>query len=215
MLATPTKIAIVDDHNLFLNGLAEMVREFEGYEVISTATNGRQFISQVQQNEPHIAIVDIQMAQMDGEEVTKWLHKNLPHVKVMALTMYDDEVHVLRMIRAGANAYMLKNASPTELKQALDGLTDDGVFHTELVRNTIHKSLRGPDPDGRSLHLTNKELEFLKLCCSDLTYKEIANQMDIAERTADSYREHLFEKLQVKSRVGMVLFVVKHNLVSF
>lgn len=213
-----TSVFLVDDHNLLRNGMAELVAQFEGYRVNGQAANGKEFIDWLGLGaNPDIVILDVQMPIMNGQQTALWLKENRPNIKILVLTMHDDETNILGMIRAGVCGYILKDSDPSQLKTALDSIRDSGVYHSDLVANTLKRvALAEPAtvPATQSIHFTARELEFIRLACSDLTYKEIAGEMDCATRTIDSYRDEVFEKIGTKSRVGLALYAVKHNLVK-
>jgi two-component system, NarL family, invasion response regulator UvrY len=207
-------ISLVDDHPMFRNGIAGLINDFEGYTILNQTGNGKEFIELVQAGQvPDIAILDFQMPVMNGEETALWLKQNYPSIKVLSLSMFDDEVHVLKMIRAGARGYVLKSAEPEEIKMALDQVTTKNFYHSELVSNTLMKNLRG-EHGISGLVLAEREVEFLKLICTEMTYKEIADQLQITVRVVDTYRETLFEKTKTKSRVGLALFAIKYEIVK-
>jgi two-component system invasion response regulator UvrY len=212
-----TSVFLVDDHNLLRNGMAELVAQFEGYRVSGQAANGKEFIEWLGLGaNPDIIILDVQMPVMNGEQTAQWLKVNRPGIKILVLTMHDDESHILKMIRAGVGGYILKDSEPPQLKTALDSIRDHGVYHSDLVTNTLKRIALAelPAPPVSPIHFTARELEFIELACSDLTYKEIAVKMDCGTRTIDSYRDEVFDKIGIKSRVGLALFAVKHNLVK-
>jgi len=210
-------ISLVDDHVLFRNGIAQLVQNFSQYKVVNQSSNGKEFIEWLQAgNRTDIVILDIQMPMMDGESTARWLHQNEPKIKVLALSMFDDEHHVLKMIKAGARGYILKNAEPDELRLALDQIWHKNLYHSELVSNAMMKSLvDGNVSDQKDfIKLHDKEREFLQLLCSDLTYKEISGKMNVAVRTVDTYRENLFNRFNIKSRIGLVLFAIRNEIVK-
>jgi two-component system invasion response regulator UvrY len=210
-------ISLVDDHVLFRNGIAQLVQNFSEYKVVNQSSNGKEFIEWIQAgNRTDIVILDIQMPVMDGEFTARWLHQNEPKIKVLALSMFDDEHHVLKMIKAGARGYILKNAEPDELRLALDQIWHRNLYHSELVSNAMMKSLAdGSGSDQKEfIKLHEKEREFLQFLCSDLTYKEISGKMNVAVRTVDTYRENLFNRFNIKSRIGLVLFAIRNELVK-
>jgi two-component system, NarL family, invasion response regulator UvrY len=212
-----TSIFLVDDHNLLRNGMAELVAQFEGYSVCGQAANGKEFIEQITNGaKPDIIILDIQMPVMNGEETALWLKANQPNIKILVLTMYDDETNILRMIRAGASGYLLKDSDPQELKDALDTIRDRGTYHSDLVDDTLKKAALGGRTayDGLRLQLTNREVELIKWLCTDLSYKEIAQKMECSPRTVDSFRDAVFSKLGVKSRMALALFAMKNGWVE-
>jgi DNA-binding NarL/FixJ family response regulator len=136
-----------------------------------------------------------------------------PDVKVLALSMDDDEQIVLGMLSRGANGYLLKDIHPDALKIALNEVIEKGYYHSENVVNTLLKSLK-PKKEIPTIRLAEHDLKFMQLSCSELTYAEIASQMFLSPKTIDSYRSKLFKRFQVKNRVGLVIFALKNNLIS-
>jgi len=208
------KVALVDDHKLFRKGMVELVNNFSGYGVIWEANNGRELTQKFATEEtPDIVLLDINMPEMDGYETAAWLKQHHPKVMVLTLSMYDHEEAIIKMLRAGAKGHILKDADPQELQTALQALVKKGFYYSELVSGTLLNSLnRDPENNKKAaalVKLNDRENEFLKLACTELTYKEIADKMCLAPRTIDGYREALFEKLQVKSRIGLVLYAIK------
>ena len=213
------KLALTDDHVLLRNGLATHLREI-GYDVVFEADNGLQMMEKIKQGFlPDIILMDINMPQMDGYDAAIWLREQHPQIKVLALSMYDDEGSILRMIRNGARGYLLKDSDPSELKAALHAVMTKGFYHSELVTGKLIHTLHHLDDPADSktkqlLGLNDREIEFLKLAATELTYKEIAEKMHVSPRTIDGYRDNLFEKLNLKSRVGLVLFAIKQGVVK-
>lgn len=211
------KVALVDDHKLFRKGMVELINNFTGYAVLWEANNGREFTQKFNSGEsPDVVLLDINMPEMDGYETAAWLKEHHPEIKVMALSMYDNEEAIIKMLKAGAKGYVLKDIDPQDLKQALQEMVKKGYYYSELVSGTLinsinKESVKKPD---EAVKLSDREIEFLKLACSELTYKEIADKMCLAPRTIDGYREALFEKLHVKNRIGLVLYAIKNDLVS-
>lgn len=206
-------IAIVDDHTLFRNGVAALMAEFEELEVVFEAENGQQMQAALPRHEtPDVILMDINMPLMDGYESTKWIKKNYPKIKILALSMFEDDKAVIQMIKCGAGGYILKESRPRELLEAIKAIHEKGVFINEMVSGKLLRSVADNEelPD-----ISKKELEFLKLCCSELTYKEIADQMFVSPRTVDNYREALFLKLNLKSRTGLVLYAIQNGIFKF
>lgn len=212
-------IVLVDDHVLLRNGLAEHLKN-QGYNVLFEADNGKQFLKKLEpDNLPEVVLMDINMPEMDGYETSLWLKKNHPSVKILALSMYDDENAIIRMLKNGARGYILKDSEPTELRTAIESILSKGFYHSELVTGRlIHTINHLDEPENSSvkdiLGLNEREVEFLKLVCTEMTYKEIAEQMHLSPRTIDGYRDNLFEKLNIKSRVGLVIFAIKNGVVN-
>jgi DNA-binding NarL/FixJ family response regulator len=212
------KVALADDHVLLRSGLAGLVSNL-GYEVKFECSNGKELISKLDKNDlPDVILMDINMPEMDGYDATLWLKTNYPLVYVLALSMYDDENAIIRMLRNGAKGYIMKDSDPIELKRAIDDVMTKGVHYSELVTGKLlHSIYKVDEPRNgtqQMLDLNDRELEFLKLASTEMTYKEIAEQMHLSPRTIDGYRDALFEKLNIKNRVGLVLFAIKHSIVQ-
>lgn len=212
------KVGVVDDHKLFRRGIASLINSFTEYRVVLEAGNGEEMIAQlVQNNQPDLLLLDIKMPVMDGFSTIEYLSRNKPSIKVLILSMFDDEQSVIRMIGLGAKGYLLKDSEPIELKNALDSVVDKGYFYSEFVTGNLVHSLHHKGPaEKQGLHpllLNDRETEFLKLICQELTYKEIADIMCLSTRTIDGYRDSLFQKLSVKNRVGLVLYALRTGLV--
>jgi two-component system invasion response regulator UvrY len=216
MAATSKKIqvGIVDDHNLLRKALAKLISSFENYAVLFEGDSGKELKTKITLSViPDIVLLDVNMPDMDGYETVRWLNKNYPQVKVLALSMFSDETTIIRMLRLGAKGYILKNIEPEELKEALDSIMKKDFYLSDYISGKIisglHKDLGNPD---EQVTLSDKEKEFLRLVCSELTYKDIADKMYISHRTVDNYRNVLFEKLKVKSRVGLVMYAIKNGI---
>jgi DNA-binding NarL/FixJ family response regulator len=213
-----TKIALVDDHSLLRNGLAALVNSFDGYSVLFEASNGKDFIDQLQTfPAPDIVLLDITMPVMNGVETAEWIKKNLPKAKVLVLSVMDIDTIIISMLKRGARGYILKDSKPAVFRQALDSIRDTGFFMNELVSNKMLNYVTTKD-DNRVQEvslisdLSENELTFLQLICSEMTYKEIALQMEVSPRTVDNYRDELLKKLKVQSRTGLVIFAIKYGL---
>ena len=212
------KIALADDHVMLRNGLAGLITNL-GYTVLFECDNGRELIKKLDKNDlPDIVLMDINMPEMDGYEAALWLKRNHPFVNVLALSMYDDENAIIRMLRNGAKGYILKESDPIELKHAIDSVMTKGFHYSEMVTGRLlHSINQMDDADNGSkqlLNLNDREIEFLKLASTEMTYKEIAEQMHLSPRTIDGYRDALFEKLNAKNRIGLVLYSIKQGIVQ-
>ena len=214
------KLAVVDDHKLFRDGLAELISGFSEYKVMIEADNGLDFIEQLKSKGiPEIVLLDINMKEMDGFETATWLKQHHPEVKILVLSMYENENSIIRMLKAGAKGYVLKDIRKAELQQALSALVTKGYYYTEMVTGKLIHIINAFDEGepGQSMKdmasLSAKEIDFLKLACSEMTYKEIAEKMCLSVHTIDGYRDSLFEKLNSKSRIGLVLYAIKNKIV--
>ena len=215
----PTKkilVAVTDDHALLRNALARLVNTLEGYSVLFEADNGRDLRTKIMQHlVPDIVLLDVNMPEIDGFETTKWLQKNYPQIKVLVLSMMSDEVTIIKMFRLGAKGYLLKNTEPAELKLALDAIINKNVYLSEYVSAKLVSGLnKDADRDVTEIILNEKEREFLRWTCTELSYKEIGEKMFVSARTADDYRQSLFTRLKVHSRVGLVMYAIKNGIVE-
>ena len=211
-MLTATKIALVDDHRLFRSGMVSLINSFTGYNILFEAADGEELSRKISPKfKPEIVLLDINMPVMDGIETAAWLHKTYPEISVIVLSMFEDAEKVLKMVKMGVKGYLLKDAEPLEFEQALKKVSQGELYYPAFVtRHLVQNFNRTTD----LVKLNTRELEFLKLAGTELTYKEIADQMFISARTVDGYRDQLFEKLQVKSRVGLVLYAIKNNLIQ-
>jgi DNA-binding NarL/FixJ family response regulator len=211
-----THIALVDDHILLRNGLATLINSFPGYRVSMEADHGKHFISLLQiYGTPDIVLLDITMPEMNGFETAAWIKHHLTNTKIMVLSMMDNETAIISMLKAGAGGYILKDSKPAVFKQALDDIRDKGYFMNDLVTHKMLNYVKGEEQNKDAAiisRLSEKELTFLKLACTEKTYKEIAMEMNLSPRTVEGYRDDLFVKLSVMSRVGLVIFAIKNGL---
>jgi DNA-binding NarL/FixJ family response regulator len=151
----------------------------------------------------------------DGFETALWLKNNKPEIKVLALSMYEKDTSIIRMIRNGVKGYILKAAEPSELKQALDAVIHKGFHYSPLVTGHLLHTVQKKDEKQQAvLQLTEREIQFLKYACTELTYKQIAEKMFVSPRTVDGYRDSLFEKLNLETRVGLVIFAIRNGIVN-
>lgn len=210
-----TKVALVDDHALLRNGLASVIHNSEGYEVVFEADNGKHFIEQLKKSKrPDIVLLDITMPEMDGFETAAWIKQHEPDIKVLVLSMMDNDASIIRMLKNGARGYILKDSKPDVLRTALREIAEKGFYFNELVSGRlVHMANQGAE-DKSALTLTEKETEFLKLCCTEKSYKEIADAMHITPRAVEALRSNMFEKLDTLSRVGLVMYAIRNGIVK-
>jgi DNA-binding NarL/FixJ family response regulator len=212
-------IAIVDDHTMFRKGLITLINLFPNYSVLFDASNGKDFIKQLNPKKlPDIVLMDITMPEMDGYATTEWIHKNYPDIKVLALSTMDSEAAIIKMIKSGAKGYVLKDAEPSELRYAFDEVMSQGYFYNELitrkVMNAVSSLVDTKNPVSVFAKLTDREIEFLKYACTEMTYKEIADKMFLSVRTVEGYRDALCEKLDLKGRIGLAMYAIKNQIVT-
>lgn len=207
-------IGLADDHQLFLKSLSMLINSMEPFEVTLQALNGEDLLHKLETANrlPAIQLIDVDMPTMGGEQAARQIAARFPLVKTVALSMKDDDNSILGMIRAGCCAYLLKDIHPDELERALVEIHTKGFYNADSSNINYRRLLLHAQHEN-NVHITDKEKAFLQLASSDLTYKQIASEMGLSERTVDGYRETLFEKLNVQSRVGMVLEGLRRSLV--
>jgi len=208
-------IAIVDDHLLFAQSLESLVTSFGNYEVIFHANNGKNFMDKISNGKPlpDVVLLDINMPIMNGVETMAWIKEHYPDLKTIALSMDDSEETIIKMLRLGAKGYLLKDIHPDIFKKALSDVIEKGFYYSDRITNTLLDTLDKREHSDE-IPLKDRELEFLKFACTEMTYKEIAGEMYLSPKTIDGYRETLFEKLDVRSRIGLVLFAIKHKIIE-
>ena len=211
-MPTETTIALVDDHRLFRSGIVSLITSITGYKILFEAGNGEELTRKISPKfKPDIVLLDINMPVMDGTSTAQWLRNHYPDVCIIILSMFEDAEKVLSMVKIGVKGYLLKDAEPHEFEQALKKVSQGELYYPEFVTRHLVQSF---NKNTDQVKLNAREIEFLKLAGTELTYKEIADQMCISARTVDGYRDQLFEKLQIKSRVGLVLYAIKNNMIE-
>lgn len=213
----PIKIALVDDHILLRDALAASISKFDQCQVMLLAKNGKELIDNIRSDHlPDIVLLDINMPEFDGYQTAKWLRKYYSDVRVLVLTMYDSELALIRMLQLGARGLLKKDIHPSELYIAIQTTVKTGYYYSGDTATKLAGLLKKGEantPLVNRITLTENELTFLKLASSERTYKEIALAMEISPRTVDNYRDALFVKLDVKSRVGLVLYAIRNGVV--
>ena len=210
---------MADDHVLLRNALASLIDSFENCQVVLQAGTGKELIESIKKGaSPQVVILDLNMPEMDGFETAGWLQKERPEIIVLMLTMYDSELSLIRLLQAGVKGFLKKDIHPSELKFAIQSVVQNGYYYSNHTTGKLVNLFR-QHSDGNSLIqrsvLNDQEVQFLKLACSDLTYKEIAQQMGLNPRAVDTLRDQLFFKLDVKSRVGLALVAIRQGVVTF
>ncbi len=212
-------VTLIDDHELIRQGLSSLINSFSNFRVLFEAGNGRDFIQKLKPSAlPDLVLMDVTMPDMNGYETCNWLRVNYPAVKVIALSVMDDEDAIIRMLKSGAKGYLLKNTNPAELQAAMESVLEKGYHFNDLVSNKVIKSINDagkPEYEKSDAHLTEREITFLKLACTERSYKEIGLEMNVSSRTVETFRDNLFAKLELKTRVGLVLYAIKKKIFEF
>lgn len=209
---------MVDDHVLLRNALASLINSFENCRVVFEANNGEELIKKFSMNiKPDVVLLDLNMPVMDGYETAGWLKENFPQIHVLMLTMYDSELTLIRLLQAGVKGFLKKDIEPTELKFAINSVMQSGYYYSTSTAGRLANLFRNSAKDNLRLQnamLDENQINFLKLACTDLTYKEIAQQMNLSPRSVDALRDQLFLKLDVKSRVGLAMVAIRNGVIS-
>lgn len=213
------KIGLIDDHVLFRKGLASLI-EMVGppYQIVLEADNGLDLQQKISShNTPDLILLDINMPGMDGYDCVKWLTEHYPLIKVLVVSMIETEEAIVRMLRMGVKGYLCKDIEPKELNEALQAVLNKGFYFTDFITGKLLHSLQQderPTTPKAAIQMNDREKSFIQLACSELTYNQIAARMFLSPKTIDGYRDTLFERFNVKSRVGLALYAVKHGIVQ-
>ncbi|RYY17299.1 MAG: response regulator transcription factor [Chitinophagaceae bacterium] len=208
-------IGLVDDHQLFLKSLSLMIESFQKYEVVVEALNGKDLQEklEIKRVQPDLMLIDVNMKTMNGVDTAKWLSDQYPAMKLIALSMDDKDQSIISMFKAGCCAYILKDMHPTDLEQALQQITEKGYYNADMSNVKFRRLLSKAHAEAE-IKLTDREAKFLSYACSELTYKAIAFEMGVSDRTVEGYRESLFLKFNVQSRVGLCLEALRKEFVK-
>jgi DNA-binding NarL/FixJ family response regulator len=205
-------VVVVDDHMLLSQAIGGLVDAFEQFKVLYLCRNGQELIDKFQgpKNIPDVVLMDVNMPILNGIETTTYLKDHFPDVKVLGLSVEEEENTILKMLRAGARGYLLKDVRKVELKEALLEVIEQGYYHTNTVAKLLVNSLR--NKDDCAVSLKDREIEFMKYVCSEMTYKEIASEMCLSPKTIEGYRDVLFDKLNLRNRTGLVIYAIKNKI---
>ena len=217
MKKDPAKIGLVDDHILFRDAIAAIINSFDEFYVSLMAANGKEFIEILNAtNRPDILVLDLNMPEMNGHATIQWLSRNHPDIKILVLSMYDPET-LIHLIKEGVGGFLKKGVPPAELRYALQCMHANGTYCSHTITGRLFNLMKNhglKNSAWGTVILNDSEISFLQHAASELTYKEIAEKMKISPRTVDNYRDALFIKLNVKSRVGLAMYAVKSGVIS-
>jgi DNA-binding NarL/FixJ family response regulator len=212
------KVAIADDHKIFRKGVVLSLRPFTNIKFVQEAENGEDLLAGLATSEPDVILMDLRMPIKDGMETTKVVSRDFPHIRVIVLSMYEDERFVSHMMENGAQGYLLKNAEPQEIRKAIMDVYEKGYYLNNFVNRILLKKSHTKQKVAPSLQneitLSDRERDVLKLICMEFTAQEIAQKMDISNRTVEAIKDRLMERFGSKNTAGLVFFAVKNNLVD-
>lgn len=214
----PIKVALVDDQTLFLKGLRLILAEYPEIEIAIEADNGTDFLLAVEDTLPDVVLLDLKMPGMDGIEVAEALKKQAPSVRIILLTMHDDERFIQHVLSIGANGYLLKNEEPAILREAIQKVMTQEFYLNDYVAKALLNNIKRPEtgpqtPTEKHFSLTPREKEILQLICEELTTNDIAEQLFISTRTVEGHRQNLLEKTGVRNTAGLVIYAMKNQLI--
>jgi DNA-binding NarL/FixJ family response regulator len=212
-------LAIADDHKIFRNGLKAMLEDCPDFKLLIEASNGKELIGQLAAHTPDVILMDIKMPEMDGMQTTAYIHEHFKQIKILTLSMHNEDKYIVDMMKAGASGYLLKNAEPEEIIDAISTVYEKGFYFNEHLSVTLIKQLVGPGSytDGagqQTVDLNDREIEVLRLVCQEFSNQEIADKIFLSVRTVEGYRARLFEKTGSKNLVGLVIFAIKRGIIS-
>lgn len=210
-------LVIADDHEIFRDGLALMLSKQGDLSLIGQAEDGNELIELVDKLRPDVVITDIKMPRLDGIAATRTLLQKRPDLKIIALSMFDEDNLIVEMLEAGAKGYLLKNADKKEILEAIVTVYEDNIFycrHTSArLATMIVKSKFDPLKKKPDLNFSDREKEIIKLICRQFTAQQIGDQLYLSKRTVEGYRTRIMEKMDVKNTAGVVIFALKNNLI--
>ncbi len=212
------KVAIADDHKIFRKGVILSLRQYTNIKFVQEADNGEELIKGIAESEPEVVLLDLKMPVKDGIETTKYLNKHFPAMRIIILTMYEDERFVGHLMDSGANGYLLKSTDPMEIKKAITDVMRTGFYLNTFVNKVLIKKNYAKQKFNPNLSseivLSEREKEVLNLVCMEYTAQEIAGKMDISARTVEAIKDRLMERFGVKNSVGLVFYAMKNSLID-
>ncbi|SFO66848.1 two component transcriptional regulator, LuxR family [Chitinophaga sp. YR627] len=214
------KVAIADDHKIFRSGVINTLTPYENITVVFEAEDGAHLLEIMEEQQPDVILMDLKMPNMDGIEATKKVREKYANVKVIVLTMYEDDNFIVHLIEMGANAYLLKNAEPNEIYEAICTTYEKGFYFNEnvnlaLLKKVMHKNKQHFKPTFRNeVQLTDRELEVLRLICNEYTTQEISKEIFLSPRTVEGLRQKLLEKTGAKNIVGLVMHAFRNGIIE-
>jgi DNA-binding NarL/FixJ family response regulator len=212
------KVAIADDHKIFRKGVILSLRLYTNIKFVLEAENGQDLLDGLEEAQPEVVLMDLRMPGTDGIEATKTISKKYPSIKVLVLSMYEDERFVYHLMENGANGYLLKNSEPNEIRRAIMEVQEKGYYLNNFVNRILLKKSHARQKVVPSLNsevtLSDKEKDVLRFICMEFTAAEIAKKMEISPRTVEAIKDRLMERFGVKNSVGLVFYAMKNQLIE-
>lgn len=208
------KIALVDDHNLFRNGLKGLLNLEPGFEVVLETSNGLDFLQEAQKKSFDVVLLDIDMPKMDGFELTEQLLKMRPEARIITLSMHGEQEYYFRMVSLGVKGFLIKNSDIQEVISAITTVCSGGSFFSQELMQSLVSSLRSSEEQNADQELSTRETEILLLICQGMSNMEISEKLFISKRTVDKHRANILEKTGCKNTANLVVYAIKNNLVK-
>ncbi len=212
----PITIAIADDYKIYRDGLKLCLGADNNLQILFEADNGEELMEALKTQQPDIIIMDLNMPLLDGMEATKLISKKYEQIKVLVITMYDNDKFIINLMENGAHGYLLKNAEPKEIIKAIYAVHENGYYFNDLVNKALLKKLvmkNNLKPSfNHNIELTEREQEVLKMICEEKTAAEIGKEIFLSPRSVEGIRTRLIEKVGVRNTAGLVMFAVKNGL---
>lgn len=216
-MAVPYKLAVVDDQQLFRKGLVSLLSEFDELKIMIEASNGKEFIDQLNGKKPDVVFLDLEMPEMNGIETTEFLRSKYPEIKILILTLHNEEEIILHLIEKGAHGFLLKDDPLDSLVDAVYSVMDTGYYFNDRVSKAMVQGLVKTNkiaPKFNTAELSEREIQIIKLICQELTNREIAERLKLSSRTVDGHRENILHKTKAKNVVGVVMYAMKNGLIE-
>jgi DNA-binding NarL/FixJ family response regulator len=205
-------IAVVDDHDLFRDGIKLVLQQIPSFRIIFDASDGESFLEKLKKEQPDVVLMDVNMPRMDGATATAKALTIYPELKIIALTMFSDQLHYSQMIQAGVKGFVLKKGNKSELRQAVTDVVNGGnYFSQEILQTLASRSLRNPRGDNQ---FTIRELEVLDLVCRGFTSQEIADKLFISAKTVEGHRTNIFQKTNARNTAALILWALHNNFLT-
>jgi len=211
------RIAIADDYAIFRDGIKAGLNRDKNLEVMLEAGNGEELLSELENKQPDVILMDLKMPVMDGMEATRQIRKKYEHIRILAVTMYDDDKFIIHLMENGANGYLLKNADAKEIRKAIYAVHENGYYFNDIVNNALLKKLviKGnfKPSFNQDILFSERELDVIKMICNEKTAAEIGSELFLSPRSVEGIRQRLIEKIGARNTAGLVMFAVKSGII--
>ena len=213
------RIALADDHALFRKGMMAMLQTIDDFEIVGDAANGKELINIIPHVRPDVVLLDLQMPVMDGVQTAEVIHARFPNVKMVVVSMHEEDRFIIHLLEKGVHGYILKDSDPEEVENAIRRVLDDGFYYSDLVAKAMHRkvvtrqSQKQPLLFNSKLQISQRELEVLQFTCQGLSTTEIGEKMFVSPRTVEGHRLRLLEKTETKNVAALVAYAFKNDLI--